>query len=184
MYGCRTRRCKLGVEASPHRSKAMGSQASRTATPEHLRRSARTKSVIWTYEDYTEDAPDDEQIRRAMTGLRVAVIDHARDYHHQLPIQCAPEEIEKVLVQERETFPYLSTTEFAHLLCDTRTRRSAITGFISHMVLKNISFYGVPKQTLLEPTAVRLIREFHVGDPNMKLTEGHGSLSSHFLRLN
>lgn len=146
--------------------------ATATSTPTGLRRSEKTKSFLFTFEDYTEDAPDDEKIRREIAGLQVAIINHARDYHHQGPIRCAVVEIEKLLRRERQPFPNLSTIEFAQLLCDTATRRSAITGLISHMLLKNIGFYGSKEHTLLSPSVVGCIREFEVGDADVQLMEG------------
>ena len=111
-----------------------------------------------TFKDYTEDAPDDEKIRREIVGLQVAIINHARDYHHQGPIRCAVVEIEKLLLRERELFPNLSTIEFAQLFCDAATRRSAITGLISHMLLKNIGFYGTKMHTLLPPSVLENLK--------------------------
>src|SRR5450432_1024534 len=111
------------------------------STPPGLWRSAKTKTVL-TFEDYTVDAPDDNQIRKGVESLKTAIIDHARDYYDQLSSPRSPTSIEEVLCGEKEWFPTLSTIEFSHLLCDVRTRRSAITCFISHMVLKNIDFYG------------------------------------------
>jgi len=125
-----------------------------TSTPKHLQRSDKTKSVIFTFEDYTTNAPDDEKIGREVGALQLAISDHVRDYYHERQIQRSPEDIEKVLLKERQRFPTLPIIEVAHLLCDVRTRRSALNFFISHMVLKNISFFGHKSHTLLSPGAV------------------------------
>lgn len=143
-----------------------------TSTPKHLQRSENTKSVIFTFEDYTNDAPDDEKIRREVEALQTIITDHCRDYYHEQQIQRAPEDIEKTLVKEKDRFPTLSTIEFAHLLCDSRTRRSALTCFVSHMVIKNIGFFGRKTYTLLSPGSLGCISEFGFGDPDVKLTEG------------
>ncbi|KAH7413131.1 hypothetical protein BKA64DRAFT_345642 [Cadophora sp. MPI-SDFR-AT-0126] len=142
-----------------------------TSTPKHLRRSDKTKSVIFTFEDYTSDAPDSEKISREVGALQLAISDHVRDYYHERQIQRSPEDIEKVLLKERERFPTLSSIEISHLICDIRTRRSALTFFISHMVLKNISFFGHKSHTLLSPGAVGCINDFGFGDPQVKLTD-------------
>lgn len=155
----------------PFNSIAMGNT---TSTPKHLQRSEKTKSVIFTFEDYTNDAPDDAKIRRDVGALRVMITDHCRDYYHDRQIQRAPEEVEISLLREKDRFPTLSTIEFSHLLCDIRTRRSAVSCFVSHMVIKNISFFGRKTHTLLSPGAVGIINEFGFGDPEeLKLTEGN-----------
>lgn len=131
-----------------------------TSTPKHLQRSEKTKSVIFTFEDYTDDAPDDEKIRREVGALQVGISEHVQDYYHERQIQRSPEDVEKALLKERERFPTLSSIEVAHLLCDIRTRRSALNSFVSHMVLKNISFYGHKTHTLLSPGAVGVCLNF------------------------
>ncbi|KAH7370552.1 hypothetical protein BKA65DRAFT_488683 [Rhexocercosporidium sp. MPI-PUGE-AT-0058] len=142
-----------------------------TSTPKHLQRSEKTKSVIFTFEDYTNDAPDEEKIGREVGALQIAISDHVRDYYHDRQIQHSPEDIEKGLLREREGFPTLSSIEISHLLCDVRTRRSALGSFISHMVIKNISFFGHKTHTLLSPGALGCINEFGFGDPQVILTE-------------
>ncbi|KAK0122097.1 hypothetical protein ONS95_010359 [Cadophora gregata] len=142
-----------------------------TSTPKHLQRSDKTKSVIFTFEDYTSDAPDDEKISREAGALQLAISDHVRDYYHERQIQRSPEDIEKALLKERERLPLLSSIEISHLLCDVRTRRSALNFFLSHMVLKNISFFGHKSHTLLSPGAVGCINDFGFGDPQVKLTD-------------
>jgi len=138
-------------------------------TPKGLQQSSKTKSVIVTYED---DTPDDNEIKRQVASLHAAIVDHGRNYHHQLDIKCPPTEIEIVLLRETVWYPGLSTKEFSHLLYDTRSRRSAITCLISHMVLKNIDFWGPRRQTLLPVSVVGCIQEFTHGDRQTKLTEG------------
>ncbi|CZT42164.1 uncharacterized protein RSE6_02017 [Rhynchosporium secalis] len=53
-----------------------------------------------------------------------------------------------------------------------RTRRSALNSFISHLVIKNISFFGHKSHTLLSPGEIGCINEFGFGDPQVILTEG------------
>ncbi len=143
-----------------------------TSTPKHLQRSEKTKSVIFTFEDYTNDAPDDERIRREVGSLHMIISDHCRDYYHDRQIQRAPEEVENSLLREKDRFPNLSTIELSHLLCDIRTRRSTLFCFISHMVIKNIGFFGRKTFTLLSPGALGIINEFGFGDPEVILTDG------------
>lgn len=143
-----------------------------TSTPKALQRSAKTKSVIFTFEDYTEDAPKEDTIKTEAAALSLAINKHCRDFYHDQRIQAPPSEIEKTLLKERDRFPTLSVTEISHLLCDIRTRSSSIPCFISHMVIKNIGFYGLKRQTLLSPSAVGCISEFGFGDPDVKLSEG------------
>lgn len=156
----------------PARSSCLTKMGNTTSTPKHLQRSDKTKSVIFTFEDYTNDAPDEEKIGHEVGALQTAISEHVRDYYHDRQIQRSPEDIEKALLREREGFPTLSNIEVSHLLCDIRTRRSALTSFISHMVIKNISFFGHKTHTLLSPGAVGCINEFGFGDPQVILTEG------------
>ncbi|KAF4628879.1 hypothetical protein G7Y89_g9274 [Cudoniella acicularis] len=153
----------------------MGSGMSRlvtpTPTPTHLQRSAHTKSVIFTYEDFTENAPDDEKIKREVTALRIGIIDYTRSYHHEKEIQTTPEYVEKTLYEEGDTLVRLSSLEFAHLLCDTRTRESAIASLISQILLQNIQFCGTRRHTLLSPHAIGMMREFGLTDEKAQLTE-------------
>ncbi|KAH6665117.1 hypothetical protein B0J14DRAFT_660801 [Halenospora varia] len=142
-----------------------------TSTPAHLQRSPHTKSVIFTYEDFTENAPDDEKIRREVTALRMGIVDFARDYHHQKEIKATPEDLEKTLYKEGDTLVRLSALEFAHLLCEAKTRESAITSLISQIVLQNIQFCGTRRHTLLSPHAVGMMREFGLVDQKAKLSE-------------
>ncbi|XMA10748.1 hypothetical protein WAI453_003539 [Rhynchosporium graminicola] len=142
-----------------------------TSIPKHLQRSEKTNSLIFTFKDYTHDAQDDGKITREVGALQMAISEHVRDYYHDRPIQHPPEDIAKLLLREKETYPTLSVIEVSHLLCDMRTRRSALNSFISHMVIKNISFFGHKSHTLLSPGAIGCINESGCGDPQVILTE-------------
>jgi hypothetical protein len=150
---------------------AMGNSWSFTETPKHLQKSSKTKSVIWTFEDFTEDAPDDDKIKRGVKGLQLAIYKHADYYYHDEQSRCIPQQIEELL-KTLPNLPNLSTQEFAHLLCDTRSRHAAICSFISHMVTKNMEFSGSRTDTLLVPCILDCMAELQVGDPHIKLSEG------------
>ncbi|KAK6583695.1 hypothetical protein PZA11_003425 [Diplocarpon coronariae] len=142
---------------------------SSTSTPKHLQRSSKTKSVIFTFEDYRDGAPDDERISQEVGALQLAVTDHCRGYYHDRQTLQAPQEIETILLRDKDKYPNLTITEFSHLLCDIRTRQSALSCFVSHMVIKNIGFFSRKSTTLLSPGAISCIQEFGFGDPEVKL---------------
>ncbi|OWO98583.1 hypothetical protein B2J93_2901 [Marssonina coronariae] len=143
---------------------------SSTSTPKHLQRSSKTKSVIFTFEDYRDGAPDDERISQEVGALQLAVTDHCRGYYHDRQTLQAPQEIETILLRDKDKYPNLTITEISHLLCDIRTRQSALSCFVSHMVIKNIGFFSRKSTTLLSPGAISCIQEFGFGDPEVKLT--------------
>ncbi|KAJ5032936.1 uncharacterized protein L3040_009525 [Drepanopeziza brunnea f. sp. 'multigermtubi'] len=143
----------------------------KTSTPEHLQRPDKRKAVTFTLEDHTDDIPNDGKVRREVGALHLAIIDHCRDFYHDREIVLGPKDIEILLDREKDKFPTLSTTEFSHLLYDARSRRSAVTCFISHMVIKNIGFSGRKSSTLLSPSAVGCIDDFGFSDPEVKMSE-------------
>jgi hypothetical protein len=150
----------------------MGNSWSFTETPKHLQKSSKTKSIIWTFEDFTEDAPDDGKIKKGVKGIQMSIWKHTDYYYHDEKAQCKPEEIEEILVKTSPTLPNFSPKEFAHLLCDARSRHAAICAYISHMVTKNMEFTGSRTDTLLVPCILDCMAELQVGDPHIQLSEG------------
>lgn len=153
-------------------SNVMGNYLSFTETPKHLQRSSRTKSVIWTFEDFTEDAPEDDKIKRGVQGLQQRIFQHAHIFYRKEEVRYTPTSIEEILKKDSQVHPNFSTSEFAHLLCDPRCRRSAICSYISHMVTKNMEFSGSQSDTLLVPSVLQCMAELEIGDPHVKLSEG------------
>lgn len=157
----------------------MGNYLSFTETPKHLQRSSRTKSVIWTFEDFTEDAPEDDKIKRAVKGLQQGIFQHAQIFYRREEVRYTPADIEEILKKNSHVHPNFSTAEFAHLLCDLRSRRSAICSYVSYMVTKNMEFSGSQSDTLLVPAILECMAELEIGDPQVKLSEGR----SYFYRI-
>jgi hypothetical protein len=154
----------------------MGNYLSFTETPKHLQKSSRTKSVIWTYEDFTEDAPEDEKIKRGVKGLQQGIFQHAQIFYRKEEVVYTPTDIEELLNKDLQVHPNFSSSEFAHLLCDLRSRRSAICSYVSYMVTENMEFSGSQSDTLLVPSVLGCMAELGIGDPQVKFSEGR----SHF----
>jgi hypothetical protein len=154
----------------------MGNYLSITETPKHLQKSSRTKSVIWTYEDFTEDAPEDDKIERGVKGLQQGIFQHAQIFYRKEEVVYTPTDIEEILKKDLQVHPNFSSSEFAHLLCDLRSRRSAICSYVSYMVTENMEFSGSQSGTLLVPSVLGCMAELGIGDPQVKLSEGR----SHF----
>lgn len=148
------------------------SRVSFVSTPLHLQKSAKTKSMLWTFEDETEDVPDDNKIRREVTGLRLAIFKHAHSYYSQEPARCTVPELVDIFAGIALEFPSYSATEFAHLLCDISTRSSTIKSFIAYMVTKKMDFSSSSKDTLLQPSIVDCIGDFGFGNSQVKLNKG------------
>lgn len=149
----------------------MGNYLTFTETPKHLPKSSRTKSIIWTFEDFTEDAPEDDKIKRGVKGLEQGIFQHAQIFYRREEVRYTPRHIEDIL-KDSQVPPTFSTSEFAHLLCDLRSRRSAICSYISYMVTENIGFSGSQSNTLLVPAVLECVAELDIEGPQVELSEG------------